>query len=610
MSDSIPARPDPSAPPGPPPGRFPNLRLLWSFLHPHRRTVLLGLVLALVGSALELATPMVTKLLLDNLSADADLRTPILLLLGLLVVGGAVGMWHWVLLGTLAERVILDARGSLVRRYFRASLVPLTRRSTGELVTRVTSDTVLLREAASTGVVNLINSGALLIGTLVMMAVLDLPLLGVTAAAVAVVTVLFLLLMPAIARAQERAQDALGRMGGLLDGSLRAIRTVKVARAEQRITERIGRDAEESARYGISSVRHEAAAWTIAGTGIQLAIIAILGVGAMRITTGGIEVSTLVAFLLYAFTLLNPVTELSQSLTSLQAGVAAARRIRETETLPLEPGAEPAAGPGPEPHPGGPAGGAPDRALLELRGVTARYAPGAEPALRGVDLAVPARGHTAIVGPSGAGKTTVLSLMLRFLEPEEGRLYLDGVPYSGLTPGEVRRRFAYVEQDTPVLPGTIRENLLFSRPDAGEEELRRVLGEVRLTDKIDALEEGLDTPLGSDSLSGGQRQRIALARALLHAPDVLLLDEATAQIDAITEAAVTRSVRRHADRAAVVTIAHRLSTVIHADRIVVLENGRVRAQGTHTELLRSDELYRDLVAALHIAEEESAPARG
>ncbi|WP_026120500.1 ABC transporter ATP-binding protein [Nocardiopsis potens] len=583
--------------------------MLWSFLHPHRRTVLLGLVLALVGSALELATPMVTKLLLDNLSADADLRTPILLLLGLLVVGGALGMWHWVLLGTLAERVVLDARGSLVRRYFRASLVPLTRRSTGELVTRVTSDTVLLREAASTGVVNLINSGALLIGTLVMMAVLDLPLLGVTAAAVAVVTVLFLLLMPAIARAQERAQEALGRMGGLLDGSLRAIRTVKAARAEQRIIERIGEDAEESARHGISSVRHEAAAWTIAGTGIQLAIIAILGVGALRITTGGIEVSTLVAFLLYAFTLLNPVSELSQSVTSLQAGVAAARRIRETEALAPEPGAEPAGGLA-EPGPGGPAEGAPDRALLELRGVTARYAPGAAPALRGVDLAVPARGHTAIVGPSGAGKTTVLSLLLRFLEPEEGRLYLDGVPYSGLTPGEVRRRFAYVEQDTPVLPGTIRENLLFGRPDAGEEEIRRVLAEVRLTGKIDALEEGLDTPLGSDSLSGGQRQRIALARALLHAPDVLLLDEATAQIDAITEAAVTRSVRRHADRAAVVTIAHRLSTVIRADRIVVLEDGRVRAQGTHTELLRSDDLYRDLVAALHIAEEENAPAPG
>ncbi|MFW5416996.1 ABC transporter ATP-binding protein [Nocardiopsis sp. CNT-189] len=588
--------------------------MLWSFLRPHRRTVLLGLGLALVGSALELATPMVTKLLLDNLSADAGLRTPILLLLGLLVVGGAVGMWHWILLGTLAERVVLDARGSLVRRYFRASLVPLTRRSTGELVTRVTSDTVLLREAASAGVVDLVSSGALLAGTLVMMAVLDLPLFGVTAAAVAVVAVLFLTLMPAIARAQERAQEALGRMGGLLDGSLRAIRTVKAARAERRITDRIGEDAEAAARHGISSVRHEAVAWTIAGTGIQLAIIAILGVGALRITTGGIEVSTLVAFLLYAFTLLGPVTELSQSVTALQAGVAAAKRIRETEALPPEPGAEPGTGSGDAPEaaarPGGPAGGGPDRALLELRGVTARYAPGSEPALRGVDLAVPARGHTAIVGPSGAGKTTVLSLLLRFVEPEEGRLYLDGAPYSGLTPGEVRGRFAYVEQDTPVLPGTIRENLLFSRPDAGDEEIRRVLAEVRLADKVDALEEGLDTPLGSDSLSGGQRQRIALARALLHAPDVLLLDEATAQIDAITEAAVTRSVRRHADRAAVVTIAHRLSTVISADRIVVLEAGRVRAQGTHTELLRSDELYRDLVAALHIAEEENAPARG
>ncbi len=600
-----PSKVDTGSQPGAPEPRFAQLRVLWSFVRPHRNKLALGLVLALFGSALELANPMVIKLVLDTVSGGGGLLVPIALLLGLFVLGTVSGLWHWILLGTVAEKVVLDARTSLVRRYFRAALIPLSRRSSGELVTRATSDTVLLREAASSSVISLINGGVLLVGTLVMMGVLDLFLLTVTFVAVLVVTVLFLTLMPALAKAQERAQNSLGLMGGMLDGALRAVRTVKVSRAEERLSGQILEHARESARHGVRSVRREAVAWTIAFSGIQLAIISILGVGALRVSSGAIEVSTLIAFLLYAFTLMTPVMELSQSVTTLQSGVAAARRIREVEAIPLEPSSEAADTGAPVPSPDGDRSGA----LLELRGVTARYAPGAESALDGVDLAVPRRGHTAIVGPSGAGKTTVFSLLLRFLEPEEGQLFLDGTPYREFTPGQVRGRFAYVEQDTPVIPGTIRENLLFSHPDATEEEVRRVLGQVRLADKIDALEEGLDTPLDATSFSGGQRQRIALARALLRSPDVLLLDEATSQVDAITEAAITESVRAHAARAAVVTIAHRLSTVIHADTIVLMEDGRVRARGTHRELMDRDDLYRELVTALHIAE-SGAPDPG
>jgi len=576
--------------------------VLWSFVHPHRAKLALGLVLALAGSALELANPMVIKLVLDTVADGGSLAAPIVLLIGLFTLGIGFGLWHWILLGTVAEKVVLDARTSLVRRYFRAALVHMSRRPSGELVTRATSDTVLLREAASSSIISLVSGAVLLVGTLVMMGVLDLVLLAVTFTAVLVVTVLFLTLMPAIAKAQERAQNSLGLMGGVLDGALRAVRTVKVSRAEERLGGQILEHAEEAARHGVRSVRREAVAWTIAWGGIQISIIAILGVGALRVTAGAMEVSTLIAFLLYAFTLMNPVMELSQSVTTLQSGIAAAKRIREVEAIPLEPSSD-----GPDVDLARPVGrddspGPAGEALLELRGVTARYAPGAEAALDAVDLAVPRRGHTAIVGPSGAGKTTVLSLLLRFLEPVEGELVLAGTPYRSLTPRQVRGHFAYVEQDTPVIPGTIRENLLFSRPDASEEDVRRVLDEVRLADKIDALEEGLDTPLDATSFSGGQRQRIALARALLCSPDVLLLDEATSQVDAITEAAITASVRRHADRKAVVTIAHRLSTVIHADTIVLMEEGRVRAQGTHRELMDRDSLYRDLVAALHISE--------
>ena len=314
------------------------------------------------------------------------------------------------------------------------------------------------------------------------------------------------------------------------------------------------------------------------------------------------SVSTLIAFLLYAFGLLGPIMELSANLTSLQSGIAAAGRIREVDQLPLEQGAD-AAGPARVAD----AEGAPSASalslaspVLELRGVTARYRPEGAPAVQDIELTIPRRGHTAVVGPSGAGKTSLLSLVLRFIEPEAGELRIDGMPYRDLSARQVRERLAYVEQETPVVPGTIRENLLFANPAAGDDAVRRVLAEIRLDDAIARLPEGLDSPLSDTSVSGGQRQRIALARAILADPDVLLLDEATAQVDGITEAAIHDAIRRRARDHAVVTVAHRLSTVIDADQIVVMDAGRIVARGTHTELLETTPLYRGLVEALSL----------
>ncbi|MFJ5729043.1 ABC transporter ATP-binding protein [Streptomyces paradoxus] len=580
----------------------PRLRILWSFARPHRRALVLALALALVGSGMGLATPMVTKGVLDALGGSASLRGPILALLVLLVVGSAVMYWQWTLLGALGERVVLGARESMVRRFLTATVPAVTRRPPGELVTRVTSDTVLLHQAATGAPVGLINAVVMLFGTLILMGVLDLVLLGTVAAAVAVVGVLFAVLMPGIATAQQRAQDHLGRLGGNLEGALRAIRTVKAGRAEDRTAERIVADARASAEHGVRAVRREALAWTIAVGGIQLAIILVLGVGAWRVSEGALEVSGLIAFLLYAFGLMDPVSELSQNITALQSGIAAAERIRETDALESEGRTEA--------HLRGPApvraAAAEDTPVLDLRDVSAAYGPGADPAVRGVSLVIPRHGHTAIVGPSGAGKTTLFSLVLRFLEPTGGELLLDGRPYRDHSHDEIRSRLAYVEQDTPVVPGTIRDNLLLARPGATDEELWRVLHEVRLAEKVDALDEGLDTPLSGAAVSGGERQRIALARALLRTPDVLLLDEATAQLDGLTEAAVQACVRARAATGAVVTIAHRLSTVIDADTIVVMEAGRVRARGGHAELLATDALYRELVEALRITADTRA----
>lgn len=536
---------------------------------------------------MELATPLVTKWVLDTLAAGGSITGPVVALLVLLLVGAVISWRQWILLGTLAEDIVFDARRHMIARFLSAKVLPLLRRPTGELVTRVTSDSVLMREAASSSLVGLVNGSIVLVGTLVLMAVLDLVLFAATLAAVIIVAVLFGLLMPAIAQAQEQAQGALADLGAGTEGTLRAIKTVKAAGAEERQRERLFDDARRARVHGVRAVRREVVAWTIAWTGIQAAIIVILAVGAARVAAGDMEVSTLVAFLLYAFGLMGPITELSQNMTALQAGIAAAGRIREIDELEPEPRTELA---GPTPSSGG----------IAVEGVRARYAEDADPALDGVSITVPERGHIALVGPSGAGKTSVLSAVLAFLDPEEGGLRLGGVPYESLAPAQIRGRIAYVEQETPVVPGTIGENLRFVNPAATPAAVDEVLVELRLDELVAQLPDGLDTPLTDTSVSGGQRQRIAVARALLAEPDVLLLDEATAQVDGITEAAIHRAIRRQSERRAVLTIAHRLSTVVDADEIIVMEHGKVAARGTHQELLEASELYRQLVAALAV----------
>ncbi|WP_239088823.1 ABC transporter ATP-binding protein [Micromonospora gifhornensis] len=579
-----------------PPTQRARTGLLLTHLRPHWPAMLVGLVLGLFANAAGLAAPLVTKWVLDALGAGEPLARPVTVLLMLVVVGAVISLWQWILMGRIAEAVVLDARTGVIRRYLAARIDQLTRRPSGELVTRATSDPALLHQASGS-LVGLTNGALALIGTLVLMGTLDLVLLGVTMVAVFVVAVLMGLLLPTIGRAQEAAQESVGQLGGILEGTLRAVRTVKASRAEQRQTEALTTHAREAARHGLRAARRSALVWTISWTGIQFAVIVILGVGAVRAERGLIEVSTLIAFLLYAFGLMGPIGDLTQNLTAMQAGIAAAGRLREIEALAAEPGSVPAeVGPAGRPQDGG----APAEPVLALRGVTARYAPGAPPAVRDIDLEIPRVGHTALVGPSGAGKTTLFSLLLRFLEPEHGDLLLDGRRYVEHTPAQIRGRLAYVEQETPVLPGTIGDNLRFTHPDAADDELWAALRAVDLHEKVAGLELGLDTPLAATTVSGGERQRIALARAVLRTPDVLLLDEATSQVDGLTEAVVSRCVRQRAQQGAVVTIAHRLSTVLDADQIVVLEGGGIRAVGDHATLLRTDELYRDLVASLRI----------
>lgn len=587
-----------------------KVRILWAYARPHKAVLVVALILGALGTAAELVTPLVTKAVLDGLETSASLRTPITILGVLLVAGTVMGLVQGIMLGTLAERIILAARTGLVRHLLHARVPEVTSRAPGELVTRVTSDTLLIREATTSSVVNFVNGIIGLVGAIVLMAYLDAVLLGVTVVVLLVAGVSVVALMPRLSQAQQEAQEHVGALGGRLEGVVRALRTVKSARAESREADRVSSHAEASARSGIRAVRLENVSWTITGVAVNLAVMLLLGVGAWRVSTDAITVSTLVAFLLYVFQLMMPVMLLTMSLTSLQSGLAAAARIADVEEMELETDDVASAGGTPRPGQDGSAD-ADAPPVLRLHEVTYRYAgsdAAAAPALDGVSLDVPRRGHTAIVGPSGAGKTTIMSLLLRFLGPDEGRVELDGLPYAQLTTDEIRSRIAYVEQDTPIVPGTLRENLAYAAPDATDAEIWAAVDALRLSQRVATLPEGLDTEVSASQLSGGERQRVAVARALVARPDILLLDEATAQLDGLTEAALAGAIREVASTGAVVTIAHRISTVIDADQIVLLERGRVRAVGRHTELLERDELYRELVAALRLDTSVAAPA--
>lgn len=573
-----------------------RLGLLWSFTQPHRGALLAGLLLGLLASAAGLATPMITKLVLDTLGGHASLRVPVAALAGLLVLSATIRCVQMVLLGAAGERIALGARKSLVHRLVRVTVPTLISRPTGELVARVTLDPVLLRDAASTSVVALINGTVMLVGTLILMGVLDPALLVTTVTALTLAALLFMLLMPGIADEQQTTQRHLAQAGGVLEGTLRAIRSVKAGRAEDRQADRVVGAADEACRHAIRSVRRKAIAETIAWAGVDLAIIVVIAAGAWRVNTGAMTLSSLIAFLLYAFGLMDPVTELSANISTLQSGIAAAARMLEIQALDTEADSTQVDSIA---RPPGCGTGRVDAPLIEFRCVTAGYGAHRH-VVQDLDLVIPRTGQLAIVGPSGAGKTTVLSLIMRFLEPREGEVLLLGEPYCRYTHAEIRRRMALVEQEVPVVPGTIRDNLTLTYQDASESEMQKALAKVQLAEHISALERGLDTDLTSSPLSVGQRQRIALARAIIRPSEILLLDEATAHVDGLTEAAIQACVRDQAREQMVITVAHRLSTVTDADSIVVMHNGRIRSQGRHPELLRTDDLYCDLVDSLRI----------
>jgi ABC-type multidrug transport system fused ATPase/permease subunit len=590
-------------------GERARWRVMYGYVRPHRLALLAGGVLSLFTAATGLALPLVVRALIGDLSHHRAVAAVLLLMTALVTANAALGAVGSYVLRRTAESVVLAARHRLVDRLLGLTVGGLDRTEPGDLMSRVTSDTTLLRDVTTTSVVGVVTGSLTLVATLVLMGLMDVVLLGVTIGVFSVTALVIGVVVPRIGRAARQAQNSVGVMGAALERMLGAFRTIKASGAEGREGERIHAAARDAWRADVRAAKWQAIAGNVAGLSVQCAFLAILAVGGARVTSGAISVGTLVAFLLYIFYLMMPIQLLEEAASQYQVAAAAVARIYEAERLPVEPARPPASPPRPGPtaaawsaDPPSPAGSATvvpvPPASITFEQVRFRYRPELPEVHHGVSFTIPPRGMTAFVGPSGAGKTTVFSLIERFYEPQAGRVLVDGTEVRDWPISHLRAAIGYVEQDAPVLSGSLRENLLLGAPDATDAEIAEMLRITRLTGLVARLPDGLQTAVGhrGTRLSGGERQRVAIGRALLRRPRLLLLDEATSQLDALNEAALRETVAETALMTTVLVVAHRLSTVTMADRIIVMDAGQVKAAGTHAKLVASDRLYAELAA--------------
>ena len=563
-----------------------GLRVLAPYLRGSRGTLAVVAGLALVGSAAALLQPLLVRRLLAEGSAGRAVAGTAVLLLVVLLGAAVLGGLERYLLQRTAERVVLDTRVRLTRHLLRLPVAEHDRRRTGDLLSRVGADTTLLRAVVTSGLVEAVSSVVILVGAVVGMALIDLVLLVVTLASVGAGTAVVLSVTSRVRGLSNVAQARVGDMTAAVERALSAVRTIRASGAEAREGAQVQRSATAAYDAGLATARLQALVAPAGSIAVQGSILLVLGVGGARVSSGALAVEDLIAFVLYLFLLVLPLGQALSAWSTLQSGLGAVERVEELLAVPVEADA-----------PGRPAPAVPGAPLLAFEGVDFGYADD-RPVLQGVSFAVPRGTRTALVGPSGAGKSTLLALVERFYDPTAGTVRLDGVDVRDLPRADLRARLGYVEQDAPALAGSLRENLLLAAPGATPAQLDDVVDAVNLRDLVDRAPLGLDTEVGDGGvlLSGGERQRLAIARALLAAPPLLLLDEPTSALDARNEAALRLAVDAVARDRTLLVVAHRLSTVVDADQIVVLEQGRVVAVGTHDALVGSSPLYRELAA--------------
>lgn len=560
------------------------------------------IVLSIIGAAASLGQPVLVGQVISRVQASEPLGWLLWGLVGLVIAAALLNGFQHYLLQRMGEGVVLSSRKRLIARILNLPISEFDRRRVGDLVSRVGSDTTLLRAVLTQGLVEAVGGMLIFIGALIAMLIIDAMLFAITFGVIVIALITVVLMSARIRPAVAKAQTKVGDLAASMERAISSIRTIRAAGATGRETEAITQNAREAWRLGIDVAKISALIVPVAGIALQVSFLVVIGLGGFRVATGALTIAQLVTFIIFLFMMVMPLGQVFGAVNSVNQALGALGRIQEVVNLPTESQSDRELAE----HVSLTAGAKPDAPAIAFRDVrfTYRSIPAEHEegeitetrVLHGVSFDVQKGSRTALVGPSGAGKSTVLGLIERFYDPDSGVVELDGIDLRALDRAELRAQLGYVEQDAAVLAGSLRDNLLLASPDADDAACDRVLRSVNLGEVLDRHPDGLDAQVGEDGimLSGGEKQRLAIARALLAAPPILLLDESTASLDGVNERLMREALDSVATGRTLVVIAHRLSTVVDSDKIIVIDDGRVVGEGTHEELLETTPLYREL----------------
>ncbi|MFH1803861.1 MAG: ABC transporter transmembrane domain-containing protein [Pseudomonadota bacterium] len=566
---------------------FSSLRAILPFVKPYRLHVAGAMAALVVASGTVLALGNGLRMLVDRgfVSGNTGLLDQALFVLfAVTVLLAGASYCRFFLVSWIGERVVADIRSAVYAHIIRldAGFFEVTR--TGEVLSRLTTDTTLLQVVIGSSVSIALRNALMFVGGLTMLAITSPKLTALVLLVVPLVVAPIIIYGRKVRRLSRDTQDRIADVSAFSEESINALRTVQAFTHEKIESDRFGGFVEQAFRTSVSRIAARALLTAIVIVLVFGAVGTILWIGGHDVLDGKISAGELSAFVFYAVVVAGSVGAISEVIGDLQRAAGAAERLMAL--LATKPAIAAPAHPVkmPEPHQGN----------VSFDNVTFHYpARPDQSALTGFSLDVKAGETVALVGPSGAGKTTVFQLLLRFYDPSAGKILLDGVDIRQADPVDVRARIGLVAQDPVIFAANAWDNIRYGRPDASNDEVRAAADAAYASEFLDRLPDGFDSFLGEKGvrLSGGQRQRIAIARAILRNPSVLLLDEATSALDAESEQVVQKALETIMAQRTTLVIAHRLSTVQHADRIAVIEDGRLVAVGTHQELLDGNPLY-------------------
>ena len=569
-----------------------QLGRIWRFAKPYRLRIAGATFAVAVAAGTVLGLGFGLRKLVDEgfASGNADLLDEaIWVLFGVVLLLAAASYTRFYLVSWVGERVVADIRRAVFDQVIRLSPAYYEVTRTGEILSRLTTDTSVLQMVVGTSVSIALRNAIMLVGGTVLLAVTSARLTGLVFLVVPLVLVPILVFGRRVRRLSRASQDRVADVGSYVDEALGAIRTVQAFGHEPVDRQRFAARVEEAFTTAVRRIGARALLTAVVIALVFGAVSLILWKGGHDVLAGEISGGELSAFVFYAIVVAGAAGALSEVIGDLQRAAGATERLMEL--LETEPDIAAPADPKPLPVPA--------RGAARFENVVFKYPSRPDrSALDGFSLEVRPGEKLAIVGPSGAGKTTVFQLLLRFYDPAEGRITLDGVDLRDADPADLRARIGLVPQEPVIFSGDAWENIRYGKPEASDQEVRNAAQAAAALEFLERLPEGLDTFLGERGvrLSGGQRQRVAIARAILRDPAVLLLDEATSALDAESERAVQQALDRLMAGRTTLVIAHRLATVLKADRIVVMDQGRIVASGTHGELIQADGLYARLAA--------------